>query len=83
MSVLQIRLKNCLQTILEMQPTMRQIYRAKFADDFNQLQDYLVRVDKMDLNEEDVERLETVTTEFLKELGYINCRSATPAGQLQ
>lgn len=81
MSVLQIRLKNCLQTILDAQPAMRKIYRANFAEDFSQLQSYLTRVDNMDLQEEEVARLESMTTEFLREIRY--CRPVAPAGRLQ
>jgi len=81
MSVLQIRLKNCLQTILDLQPCMRKIYRASFAEDFTRLKSYLLRVDNMDLKEEDVKQLENMTMEFLKEIRC--CHPAAPAGRLQ
>lgn len=83
MSVLQIRLKNCLQTILDLQPSMHKVYRANFAEDFSQLKAYLMRVDNMDLREEDVERLEHMTIEFLKEARFASFRPPVAAGRLQ
>lgn len=81
MSILQIRLKNCLQTILDMQPAMRASCRVTLAEDLALLRSYLGRVDSMSLGEEDVNRLERMTSQFLRELG--GCRSTVPAGRLQ
>lgn len=83
MSVLQLRLKNCLQTILELQPAMRKVYRVNFAEDFSQLKSYLKRLDDMDLREEDVERLESMTADFLKEARFTTCQPIMPTGRLQ
>lgn len=81
MSILQIRLKNCLQTILELEPVMRSSCRDVLAEDLKTLGNYLGKVDHMQLGEEEVARLERLTDRFLRELP--GCRSATPAGGLQ
>lgn len=81
MNVLQFRLTNCLQTILDMQPALRTSCRAALAGDMALLRSYMSRVEDMDLGEEDVARLEHMTSRFLRELG--GCRSTVPAGRLQ
>ena len=67
-SVLQIRLKNCIQTILDLEPAIRERGENEFEDDFHKLKSYLRRVDEMELGEDDVSRLEYVTAAFLSEL---------------
>lgn len=70
MSTLQLRLKNCIQTILELEPDMRAgIWGRHFDEELSTLKIYLQRVDAMDLAEDDVQRLETATAGFLAELG--------------
>ena len=69
MSTLQIRLKNCIQTILELEPDMKAGVWGRFFDsELTSLKDYLSQVDQMDLAEEDVQRLENATATFLAEL---------------
>lgn len=69
MSRLQVRLKNCIQTILELEPGMRSVSAAaSFAEDFASLKRFLGRIDHMTLAEEDVQRLETATDALLAEL---------------
>lgn len=68
MSILQIRLKNCIQTILDLEPEMRNNGEDSFDEDFSNLKKYLCHVDEMELAEEDVLRLENVTSAFLAEL---------------
>lgn len=69
MSTLQIRLKNCIQTILDLEPDMRAgIWGRHFDEEFSTLKDYLQRVDRMNLAEDDVQRLENATASFLAEL---------------
>lgn len=69
MSTLQLRLKNCIQTILELEPDMRAgIWGRHFDEELSTLKAYLLRVDAMDLAEDDVQRLETATAGFLSEL---------------
>ena len=69
MSTLQIRLKNCIQTILDLEPDMRAgIWGRHFDEERSTLKDYLQRVDRMNLAEDDVQRLENATASFLAEL---------------
>ena len=69
MSTLQIRLKNCIQTILDLEPDMRAgIWGRHFDEELSTLTDYLQRVDRMNLAEDDVQRLENATASFLAEL---------------
>lgn len=69
MSLLQLRLKNCIQTILDLEPGLRRNRADVFDSDFVRLRGFLKRVDKLNLAEEDVQRLENVTSVFLRELG--------------
>lgn len=67
MSILQLRLKNCIQTILELEPGMEGSEGA-FNEDFTSLRTCLARVDQMELAEEDVSLLERAASDFLLEL---------------
>ncbi|MDE5831903.1 MAG: hypothetical protein K2H64_02785 [Desulfovibrio sp.] len=68
MSVLRIRLKNCIQTILDLEPAMRKNGESGFDEDFSRLKSFLNHIDEMELGEDDVSRLETAASSFLKEL---------------
>lgn len=69
MSTLQIRLKNCILTILDLEPDMRAgIWGRHFDEELSTLKNYLQRVDRMNLAEDDVQRLENATASFLAEL---------------
>lgn len=72
MSVLQIRLKHCIQTILDLEPDMRKNGEESFNEDFSRLKSLLNRVEEMDLVESDVSRLESAASAFLRELGRSN-----------
>ncbi len=68
-SQLQLRLRNCLQTILELEPRMEKLsVYAHFQGDINILKNYLTEIEKMNLCEDDVLRLEKATSTFLNEL---------------
>lgn len=69
MSLLQVRLKNCIQTILDLQKILNEQSSDFFEEDFIFLKNCLSRIDKMDLREEEVLLLENCTSEFLSELG--------------
>lgn len=69
MSILQLRLKNCLLTLLELKPCMRDNQKGFFESDFAILQNCLERVDHIDLLEEEIALLENYTSAFLMELG--------------
>lgn len=70
MSTLQLRLKNCIQTILELEPQIgTDVPERYFADEFLALRHFLDSIEQMQLGEADVERLENATATFLEELG--------------
>lgn len=81
MSILQMRIKTCLQTLLDLQPAMRRIYQRNMAEDFSQLRAWLERVEQMPLAEEDVARIENITSELLKEIRLDSCRSIVRVSQ--
>ncbi len=66
---LQIRLQNCLQTILDLEPDMEKfaIYDT-FKDEMTALKKYLNELNTLSLSEDDVTRLEKATALFLQEL---------------
>lgn len=68
MGNLQIRLKNCIQTILELEPAINAKNGLFFEEEFISLKQYLGHIDKMDLVEDEVVRLERVTSEFLADV---------------
>lgn len=79
---LQIRLKNCLQTILELEPDMAQLsLRVNFQQEIDTLKGYLSEIDQMNLSEEDVLRLERATALFLDELRLPLHRTRNGNGQ--
>lgn len=68
-SVLQSRLMNCLETIIELE---RQLKRLELGhvllSEFNQLREFMDKIDQVAVNEEDVRRIEAATSHFLQEL---------------
>lgn len=72
MSILQIRLKNCLQTILDLEPEIQKNGEDSFDKEFSSLKTYLDHIDELELAEDDVIRLENVTSIFLQELAQSN-----------
>jgi hypothetical protein len=68
--LLQSRLRNCLQTILELNESMGiHPFGLAFADELARLREFLARLDSIALREEDVARIEDATGVFFKELG--------------
>lgn len=64
-----VRITNCLQTILELEPQLEKLEHGNsLLDEFVVLKSFLEKIDKVDLNEADVERIELATANFLKEL---------------
>jgi|GEM_PF-1318810 len=63
------RIANCLHTILELEPDLEQL---QFGDyllrDFNILKMFLSHVEEIEVQEQDVARIEAATENFLKEL---------------
>lgn len=66
---LSARISNCLHTILELEPDLEQL---QFGDyllrDFNILKMFLSHVEEIEVQEQDVARIEAATENFLKEL---------------
>lgn len=69
----QLRLKNCIQTILDLEPQMHENGEDSYDDEFSFLRNYLKKIDNMDLIEEDVLNLENVTSVFLAEIERSHC----------
>lgn len=67
MGILHTRLKNCLETLLDLQPTIRKSQKAEFAEDFSKIRQFLGMVEKMELVEEDVLKIEEMTGQLLQE----------------
>ncbi len=64
-----VRITNCLQTILDLEPQLEKLEHGNsLLDEFIVLKSFLEKIDKVDLTESDVERIETATVNFLKEL---------------
>lgn len=72
MSNLQIRLKNCLQTILELEPSMHENGELSFDSEFSSIKNFLSHIDQMELAEEEVRWMENVTVIVLSELAQLN-----------
>lgn len=83
MSIFQLRLKNCIQAIIELEPGIRAAGGNYFDKDFSSLKSYLELIDKMDLAEDEVEKLEKMTTNFIAEIGMAPRWRHTRAGILQ
>jgi len=63
------RISNCLETILELEPELEKIEFGKsLLEEFGVLKDFLRRIDTVVLSDEDVDRVETATANFLEEL---------------
>ncbi len=63
------RISNCLETILELEPELEKIEFGKsLLEEFGVLKDFLRRIDTVVLSDEDVDRVEAATANFLEEL---------------
>ncbi|WP_290923042.1 hypothetical protein [Halodesulfovibrio sp.] len=66
---LKSRLRNCLHTILELEPDLDDIELSHdLRDEFGMLKMLIERINEMELVEDDVARIETATANFLEEL---------------
>lgn len=64
-----VRITNCLQTILELEPQLEKLEHGhSLLDEFAVLKSFLDKIDEVELSESDVERIESATSNFLKEL---------------
>lgn len=63
------RITNCLQTILELEPSIERLELGEaMRDEFEVLKSYLSRLEDIPLREEDVQRIEHATEAFLREM---------------
>ena len=68
-SVLQSRLMNCLETIIELERHLERLELGHLLlSEFSQLRDFMDKIDQVAVNEEDVRRIEAATSHFLEEL---------------
>lgn len=66
---LQSRLRNCLQTILELEPALEGLELGHdLMKEFDMLKTFMEQLDEVELQEDDVRRIETATANFLEEL---------------
>lgn len=68
-TILQARLKNCLLTIVEMEPMLSRIsLHHELEKEFKQLKEISRKISSLELSDAEVERIESATEIFLKEL---------------
>lgn len=69
MNQLHLRLKNCLQTILDLESGIKKNNLDVFEADFISLKQYMEKIEQIQVKEEEVTRLENITSSFLREIG--------------
>ena len=63
------RLKNCLLTILELEPELERLQLPDvFRNELSLLKQHLEKIEHIEFHEEDLQRLEMATAKFLEEL---------------
>ena len=63
------RLKNCLLTILELEPELERLQLPDaFRNELTMLKQHLEKIESIEFYEEDLQRLEKATAKFLDEL---------------
>ncbi|MGL4722051.1 MAG: hypothetical protein ACRCV3_01985 [Desulfovibrionaceae bacterium] len=66
--VLKCRLKECLQTIIDLEVEIERIeLETSFLKELNLLKNFVKKIDTVNLSEEEVLRIESVTEHFLRE----------------
>lgn len=66
---LHLRLKNCLQTILDLEPEIERLDLGHvLLKEYAQLKSFIDKLGQVNLEEEDVNRIEAATENFLEEL---------------
>ncbi len=79
MSVLQLRLQQCLQTILDLEPRMETFPKcAQFQEGMNVLKNSLATLKELHVTEDDVVRFEQATVNFIDEMWLPLQRFSTP-----
>jgi|GEM_PF-1522525 len=68
-NILQARLKNCLLTIVELEPLLSRLtVHRELLEEFKQLKDIAAKISNLELSDSEVERIEQATEVFLSEL---------------
>lgn len=68
-NILQARLKNCLLTIVELEPALSRLsIHSELINEFKHLKSIISKVSQLELSLEEVNRIENATSLFLKEL---------------
>ncbi|WP_028575242.1 hypothetical protein [Desulfonatronovibrio hydrogenovorans] len=68
-NILQARLKNCLLTIVELEPLLSKLtIHSELLSEFKHLKEIISKVSQLELSTDEVDRIENATTLFLKEL---------------
>jgi len=63
------RVSNCLQTILDLEPDLERLQMGHvLIKEFTVLKSFLSKVDSIEIEEQDVKRIESATENFLREL---------------
>ena len=80
---LYLRLRSCLQAILELEPELKNIQVAEpLLAEFTVLKEIYTRLESLLVQEADVKRIENATAHFLEELkGTVKQESLTRSGQ--
>ncbi len=69
--VLRARLRNCLLTIVEMEPIIKDLdLQSALSSEFRQVKEFSGRVSGLDLSQSEVEKIEEATALFLQELEF-------------
>jgi Trp operon repressor len=67
--ILQARLKNCLLTIVELEPALSRLnIHSELLNEFKQLKDIISKISQLDISLEEVTRIENATRLLLDEL---------------
>ena len=77
------RLRNCLQTILDLEPDLERLQITQvLSNEFTMLKGICERLETIRIQEDDVQRIENATAHFLSELkGPMENASSRPSGQ--
>lgn len=68
-SILHARLRNCLVTIVELEPVLtRMTIHSEILSEFNHLRSIIEKLSQLELSNQEVDRIESATNLFLKEL---------------
>jgi len=68
-NLLKARLKNCLLTIVELEPLLSRLtVHRELLEEFKQLKDIAAKISNLELSDAEVERIEQATETFLSEL---------------